>query len=99
MHKIPVRTFEKVEEQLQVRNQTEDLIAQIVNATSEKDKHKLAKEIKIAYHTLGWTDTDLHALLAKRKDPSIRNYTAFVKWSRQIKTCPKEKTSNVTRSV
>lgn len=85
MERITIRTFQKVEEELQIRNNTEALIADIVNATSEKNKKKLAKAIALAYKTLGWTDSDLHALLKKRQDPSLRNYTAFVWWSSKIK--------------
>jgi arginine utilization protein RocB len=84
---ITIRTFnppEKPEDSLQVRNNTEQLIADIVNATSEKNKKKLAKAIALAYNTLGWSQTDLHALLKKRQDPTIRNYTAFCWWSVKI---------------
>jgi hypothetical protein len=85
VHRITVRTFEPVQEVLLVRNNTEQLIADIVNATNEKNKKGLAKQIALAYNTLGWSDTDLHALFKKRSDPSIRNYTGFVKWSVTIK--------------
>ena len=82
-------------EPLQIRSNREYLIAEIVNQTSERDKKSLAKMIALAANTLRWSDTDLHALLKKRQDPKIRNFTAFVKWSTRI--CPKEKTSNVTK--
>jgi len=83
--KITVRTFEKVEEPLQVRSNREQLIADIVNATSEKNKKELAKLISLRANQMKWSDMDLHALLGKKKDPTIRNFTAFVKWSIKIK--------------
>lgn len=89
MERIKPRVYTKVvEETLQVRNNTEALIEDIVNATgvqSDREKKSLARLIALAYHTLKWSDTDLHALLKKRTDPSIRNYTGFVKWSVTIK--------------
>jgi hypothetical protein len=69
---------------LQVRNNREQLIADIVDATAENDKKKLARLLAIRSRELQWSETDLHALFAKHKDPTIRNFTAFVKWS--IKT-------------
>lgn len=71
----------EIEQPLKVRNNREHLIEQIVNATDEKNKKHLAKLIAIYANRYHWTDTELHALLKKREDPSIRNYTAFVKWS------------------
>lgn len=84
MERIKPRTFQKVEHTLKVRNNTEALIEDIVNATSEKDKKKLARRIALAYNILGWSDTDLHALLKKKNDPTIRNFTAIVWWSIKI---------------
>ena len=72
--------FEK-EQPLQIRNNREHLIEQIVNRTDEKNKKNLAKLLAIASYRQRWQDIDLHALLKKADDPSIRNYTAFVKWS------------------
>jgi hypothetical protein len=66
---------------LKVRNNREHLIDQIVNRTDEKNKKNLAKLLAIASYRFKWQDIDLHALLKKADDPSIRNYTAFVKWS------------------
>jgi hypothetical protein len=70
---------------LQIRNSTEQLIADIVDATTEKDKKKLAKLIAIKAKEMRWSDSDLHALLQKKSDPTIRNYTAFVWWSTKTK--------------
>lgn len=63
----------------------QDLITQIAEATTERDKKHLAKRIAITANTLSWNETDLHALLKKKQDPNIRNYTGFVKWSILIK--------------
>lgn len=71
-------------ESLQVRSNREQLIADIVFATTEKNKKKLARAIAVASNQMAWSESDLHALLQKRRDPTIRNYTAFVWWS--IKT-------------
>ena len=70
---------------LQVRNSREQLIADIVDATEEKDKKKLAARLALAANTLKWSDMDLHALLKKKTDPKIRNYTGYVWWSIKIK--------------
>ena len=65
---------------MQARTAKEDLIIQIAEATMEKDKSTIARRIAIAANTMKWTETDLHALLAKsRPDSGIRNFTAFVK--------------------
>ena len=66
---------------LKVRSNREQLIADIVEATSDTDKKKLARLLALRSNQLKWSDTDLHALLAKRKDPKIRNFTKFVWWS------------------
>ena len=71
----------------QPRTQKEDLIEQIVAQCSFKkkgDDRELAKLLAIATNTLGWTEQDLHALMKKKQDPTIRNYTAFVWWSAKI---------------
>lgn len=68
-------------EEIKIRNNREALIAEIVSFTTEKDKKKLAALIAIKANQMKWTETDLHALLSKRKDPGIYNYTGFVKWS------------------
>lgn len=79
--------FKKIERPaLQVRSSREQLIADIVDATAEKDKKKLARLLAIRSRELHWSDTDLHALFAKHKDPAIRNYTKFVWWSIKTKT-------------
>jgi hypothetical protein len=66
-------------------------VQQIVAQTNEKDKPALEKLLMIAANTAGWSTADLHALLKKRSDPSIRNYTGFVKWSATIKRETKER--------
>jgi hypothetical protein len=70
---------------LVVRNNKEQLIADIVNRTDEKDKKWLAKRIAIAMNTLKWSSDDLHALLKKADDPTVHNYTALVKYSCTIR--------------
>lgn len=75
----------RVEAPLQIRNNRDQIISDIVMNTVEKDKKKLAKIISIRARELKWTDTDLHSLLQKKKDPNIRNYTAFVWWSIKLK--------------
>ena len=70
------------------RNQREDLIEQIVaQCTFRKpgDDRKLARLLAITANTCSWSCTDLHALLRKREDPTIRNYTRFVWWSAKVK--------------
>lgn len=69
------------------RNQQEDLIEQIVAQCTLKpgEDRKLARVLAIAANTGKWTTMDLHALLKKRMDPTIRNYTAFVWYSSKIK--------------
>lgn len=69
------------------RTQQEDLIEQIVAQCTLKpgEDRKLARVLAIAANTGKWTTTDLHALLKKRMDPTIRNYTAFVWWSAKVK--------------
>lgn len=72
----------------QPRNQREDLIEQIVaqcHFRRKGDDRKLARQLAIAANLARWTTTDLHALLKKRTDPTIRNYTAFVWWSAKIR--------------
>jgi len=68
------------------RDQRDDLIQQIVMQChlTDTEKKQLAKLLTITANTAKWTETDLHALLKKRQDPSIRNYTAFVRWSAKI---------------
>lgn len=71
----------------QVRNQKEDMIEQIVQQCTgtPTEKKNLAKLIALTANTAGWTAQDLHALLKKRSDPTIRNYTGFVRWSIKMK--------------
>lgn len=79
------RIGKKEEKPLVVRNNREQLIADIVERTEVEDKHWLARRLAIAMNTLKWTDTDLHALLKKADDPTVRNYTALVQASCTIK--------------
>jgi hypothetical protein len=65
------------------RTEKEDLINQIAAATNENTP-ALRKRLALATNTLGWTETDLHALLKKKEDPTIRNYTAFVKFMARV---------------
>ncbi len=88
MERIQIqRTFtvEPNTQGLLVRNNFEQLIADIVNATNEQNKAALARRIATTARQLGWTETELHALLSKKKDPTIRNFTAFVKWSIKVR--------------
>lgn len=66
---------------LAVRDEKEDLIAQIVMRTNETPagKKQLARQLAIAFNTLKWSTADLHALLKKANDPTLRSFTAFVK--------------------
>ena len=75
----------------QVRNQREDLIEQIVAQCegTEKQKRTLARIIAIAANTAKWGTEELHALLKKRQDPTIRNYTAFVRWTCKVRKAGK----------
>ncbi len=84
MKRIEFKRIERPE--LQVRSSREQLIAEIVEATSEPNKKALAKLIALRANEMKWTETELHALLKKRHDPNIRNFTAFVKWSLKTKT-------------
>jgi hypothetical protein len=61
-----------------------DLCTQIAEATTVEDKKELAKRIAIAANTLKWSETDLHALFRRKDDPTIYNFTGFVKWSIEI---------------
>lgn len=68
------------------RNQKEDLIEQIVANCILKpgQDRKLARALAVTANTAKWTAMDLHALLKKKSDPTIRNYTAFVWWSCKV---------------
>ena len=70
-------------EELQVRNNREDLIRQIVDFTDATDKKKLARRIAVTANTLKWTDMDLHALLNKRRE--VNNFSKFVNWTLKVK--------------
>lgn len=72
------------EEEIQVRNNRQQLILDIVNNTTEPNKKSLAKRIAIVANQLGWSDMDLHALLKKRHDPKVYNYTGFVKYNLKV---------------
>jgi len=66
------------------RNQREDLIEQIVAQCQHRtpaDARKLARLLAITANSAGWSTMDLHALLKKKQDPTINNFTAFVWWS------------------
>lgn len=71
-----------VEKELEVRNNREDLIRQIVESTDAQDKKKLARRIAITANTLHWSDTDLHALLNKKRE--VNNFSKFVNWTLKI---------------
>jgi hypothetical protein len=66
------------------RNAREALIEDIVAATNERNKTKLARALAIAANTLGWSDQQLHILYQKRLDPKVRNYTALVWWHAKV---------------
>jgi hypothetical protein len=70
-------------EELQVRNNREDLIRQIVDFTDATDKKKLARRIAVTANTLKWSDMDLHALLNKRRE--VNNFSKFVNWTLKVK--------------
>ena len=70
-------------EELQVRNNREDLIRQIVDFTDATDKKKLARRIAVTANTLKWTDMDLHALLNKRRE--VNNFSKLVNWTLKVK--------------
>lgn len=66
------------------RNKKEALIEEIVAQCTHKrpgDDRKLARLLAVTANAAKWTETDLHALLKKKQDPKLRNYTAFVWWS------------------
>jgi len=70
------------------RNSQEALIEEIVThcaCKSEKDARTLAKRIAIWSKSIKADETDLHALLQKRHDRSIRNYGGFVNWTCKIR--------------
>lgn len=50
-----------------------------------EERPAIRRRLAIAANTAKWTEMDLHALLKKRQDPSVRNYTALVKWSTKIR--------------
>lgn len=71
------------------RNQKEDLIEQIVShcrCRSETDARNLAKRIAIWANTTKADTTDLHALLNKHRDPTVRNYGGLVNYLIKIKS-------------
>lgn len=72
---------------LQVRSNREQLIADIVsqcNVIGVEKRKELARRIALAANTLHWSDQDLHVLMKKKQDPTIRNYSAFLNWSIKI---------------
>lgn len=82
--------FNYIQERKQstARNDKEALMEQIIDQChfkSEKEKETAARRLAIACNTAHWSLTDLHALLKKRQDPTIRNYTAFVMWSCRVR--------------
>ncbi len=66
------------------RNGMESLIEDIV-AECLGNKRVLAKRLAIAAKVLKWSESDLHALYAKRLDPKVRSYTGLVSWYATIK--------------
>ena len=72
----------KPRETARARTTKEDLIEQIVEQTTERGKKatELSKLLAVAGNTLGWKERDFAILLAKKKDPKVRNYTALVWW-------------------
>ena len=83
MHKIQLQPMMFRVEELQVRNNREDLIRQIVDFTDATDKKKLARRIAVTANTLKWSDMDLHALLNKRRE--VNNFSKFVNWTLKVK--------------
>lgn len=79
LEKYEIKT--RAPETISARNNFEYLIQQIVESTNARDKKSLARRLAIFARTFGWTEMDLHGLLQKKNDPSIRNYSAFVEWS------------------
>ena len=69
------------------RTQREDLIEQIVAQCILRpgEDRQLARALAVTANTGKWTAMDLHALLRKKGDPTIRNYTAFVWWSCKVR--------------
>lgn len=68
-----------------------DLIQQIVarmNLKTDEERRDLEKRLAIAANALNWKLIDLHALLKKADDPTIRNFTAFVVWSCKLRSDP-----------
>jgi hypothetical protein len=87
MKQISFQPIQRVQTVTTPRNQKEDLIEQIVQQCNLTDQEKktLAKRLALAMNTFHWTEQDLHALLKKKQDATIRNYTGFIKWSANIK--------------
>lgn len=70
------------------RNAREALIEDIVEkcrCRSDKERAALARRIAIWANTTGADETDLHALLKKAQDPTLRNYGKFVNWTIKIR--------------
>ena len=76
---------QKTKTDLTARNSWEDLINQIVEQIAEKDKKKFAALLAIKGRELKFSTTDLHYLVNKKNDPTIRTYTGFIKWSFGLK--------------
>lgn len=72
--------------QSRARTAREDMIEQIVAATDAKGAkaRELARLLAVGGNTLRWTATEYHALLRKKDDPGIRNYSAFVWWQAKV---------------
>jgi hypothetical protein len=79
------------EPKLQVRNQREDLVAQIMEQTTLKGKRmrEVAARLMMEANIQKWTNQDLHGLLSKKKDPGIYNYTGFIVWTAYPKKKPR----------
>lgn len=70
------------------RNAKEALIEDIVakcHCRSEKEAQTLKKRIAIWLNTTKADETDLHALLQKHRDPSVRNYGGLVNYLIKIR--------------
>lgn len=65
-----------------------DLIQQIVartNLKTDEERRDLERRLAIAANALGWKLIDLHALLKRADDPTVRNYTGLVVWSCKVR--------------
>lgn len=78
----------------------QDLINQIV-AQMVVDQNRAAwlrKMMAIQTNTFKWSTTDLHAVLQKKHDPTVRNYTAWVTWRFGLAKKKRQKRDNSSAS-